>query len=98
MTQQNAAMVEETNAATKNLTQEASQLSKAFASFKIGEDQNRGMIGNKAFDGHRAPGGRAKAAGNVLDLRVQTQAPAPLPRPTQITYGNLAEKDDWSEF
>lgn len=39
MTQQNAAMVEETNAATKNLTQEASQLSSAFANFRIGEDR-----------------------------------------------------------
>lgn len=39
MTQQNAAMVEETNAATKNLTQEADQLSKAFSSFAIGREQ-----------------------------------------------------------
>jgi methyl-accepting chemotaxis protein len=35
MTQQNAAMVEETNAATKNLTQEANVLEKTFSSFRI---------------------------------------------------------------
>nr|WP_246438420.1 methyl-accepting chemotaxis protein [Novosphingobium piscinae] len=38
MTQQNAAMVEETNAATHNLSREASQLANAFASFRIGRD------------------------------------------------------------
>jgi methyl-accepting chemotaxis protein len=38
MTQQNAAMVEETNAATKNLNHEARQLAGTFASFRIGGD------------------------------------------------------------
>jgi len=37
MTQQNAAMVEETNAATKNLNHEARQLASTFAGFRIGE-------------------------------------------------------------
>ncbi|WP_066531923.1 methyl-accepting chemotaxis protein [Erythrobacter sp. CCH5-A1] len=36
MTQQNAAMVEETNAATKNLNHEARQLAGTFAGFRIG--------------------------------------------------------------
>lgn len=36
MTQQNAAMVEETNAATKNLNHEARQLASTFAGFRIG--------------------------------------------------------------
>ncbi len=36
MTQQNAAMVEETNAATKNLNHEARQLAQTFAAFRIG--------------------------------------------------------------
>jgi methyl-accepting chemotaxis protein len=39
MTQQNAAMVEETNAATKNLNNEARQLAGTFAGFRIGEGQ-----------------------------------------------------------
>lgn len=37
MTQQNAAMVEETNAATKNLNHEARQLAETFAGFRIGD-------------------------------------------------------------
>ena len=37
MTQQNAAMVEETNAATKNLNHEARQLAATFADFRIGD-------------------------------------------------------------
>jgi methyl-accepting chemotaxis protein len=37
MTQQNAAMVEETNAATKNLNHEARQLAATFAAFRIGD-------------------------------------------------------------
>ena len=37
MTQQNAAMVEETNAATKNLNHEAHQLAATFAGFRIGD-------------------------------------------------------------
>jgi methyl-accepting chemotaxis protein len=37
MTQQNAAMVEETNAATKNLNHEARQLAATFAGFRISE-------------------------------------------------------------
>jgi len=36
MTQQNAAMVEETNAATKNLNHEARALAGTFAGFRIG--------------------------------------------------------------
>ncbi|PLK28054.1 methyl-accepting chemotaxis protein [Porphyrobacter sp. TH134] len=38
MTQQNAAMVEETNAATKNLNHEARQLATTFAGFRISQD------------------------------------------------------------
>ncbi|WP_081095038.1 methyl-accepting chemotaxis protein [Erythrobacter donghaensis] len=40
MTQQNAAMVEETNAATKNLNHEARQLAGTFAGFRIGEAES----------------------------------------------------------
>jgi len=40
MTQQNAAMVEETNAATKNLNHEARQLANTFAAFRISDGQS----------------------------------------------------------
>lgn len=43
MTQQNAAMVEETSAATVNLRQEAMQLSRSFATFEIGQRNAAGF-------------------------------------------------------
>lgn len=84
MTQQNAAMVEETNAATKNLTQEAGQLSSAFASFRIGGSDN----------GQLARG--RPVSGNVVSVRTAHPVPAHVPLP-QVS-GNLALSNDWSEF
>ena len=55
MTQQNAAMVEETNAATKNLNHEARQLAATFAAFRIGDGHGDGH-GHGHGDGHGAPG------------------------------------------
>ncbi|MFM7348620.1 MAG: methyl-accepting chemotaxis protein [Erythrobacter sp.] len=48
MTQQNAAMVEETNAATKNLNHEARQLAATFAAFRIGDASQGAGIGEIA--------------------------------------------------
>ncbi|WP_298188754.1 methyl-accepting chemotaxis protein [Novosphingobium sp.] len=84
MTQQNAAMVEETNAATKNLTQEAQQLSNAFASFRIGD---KPAAAN--------PGVRSYAPSKAVPSPAVAAAPAPL---RQISHGNLAVDTDWSEF
>ena len=84
MTQQNAAMVEETNAATKNLTQEAQQLSNAFASFRIGDKPVAAT-----------PAVRSYAPGKAVPPPAVVAAPAP-PRP--ISHGNLAVDTDWSEF
>ena len=47
MTQQNAAMVEQTNAATKNLNHEARQLATTFAGFRIAK-ADRGAMGGAA--------------------------------------------------
>lgn len=92
MTQQNAAMVEETNAATKNLTQEASQLSKAFASFKIGDDHTQRTFGTPAS------GYREKGPEIASQRLAQLDAPPSSPHPPRLAHGNLAIKDDWSEF
>ena len=87
MTQQNAAMVEETNAATKNLTQEASHLSRTFAGFKIGAE--RPQLGSPAFAALGATTPRAPVA---------LPPPAP-PRPVVISpSSNLAVAEDWSDF
>lgn len=48
MTQQNAAMVEETNAATKNLNHEARQLAQTFAAFRIGDGRQGAGYGDVA--------------------------------------------------
>ncbi|MCX9147429.1 methyl-accepting chemotaxis protein [Erythrobacter sp. WG] len=53
MTQQNAAMVEETNAATKNLNHEARQLAQTFAGFRIGDATGGGGPAPGAW--HAAP-------------------------------------------
>ena len=84
MTQQNAAMVEETNAATKNLTQDATQLSQAFASFKIGNKRAQAF---PAQDVRPAMHNTAEARDGRLKA---TSQPA--------FSGNLAVASDWSEF
>lgn len=83
MTQQNAAMVEETNAATKNLTQEAGQLSNAFSSFRIGREQRR------------FPAPVSSLASAVAPSAVKAATPAPS---VPLVTGNLAVDHDWSEF
>ena len=91
MTQQNAAMVEQTNAATKNLTQEATQLSKAFASFRISDRP----------DGGRGALGYAPMAPAPAPTPVYNPAPAqrlPAPRSVPAISGNLAMEEDWSDF
>jgi len=52
MTQQNAAMVEETNAATKNLNHEARQLAATFAGFRIGDGYG-GEVGSSDLPSRR---------------------------------------------
>lgn len=91
MTQQNAAMVEETNAATKNLNNEARQLASTFAAFRIGADGAAGTA--------PAP----QTAPTPLESPARSQRPR---RTAPMTQGNLARKipaplaadDDWSEF
>jgi methyl-accepting chemotaxis protein len=85
MTQQNAAMVEETNAATKNLTQEATQLSNAFASFKIGDER---------------PRARVQSVTTAMPAARQVPAfkPAPVAAPRPAVSGNLAIDSDWADF
>ena len=84
MTQQNAAMVEETNAATTMLAREANHLKDAFANFKIGDYK-----GSVATPARRLP-----ASGNVVAVPA-ARASAP---PAFSSEGNLAVDQDWSEF
>ncbi|WP_225206119.1 HAMP domain-containing methyl-accepting chemotaxis protein [Novosphingobium huizhouense] len=86
MTQQNAAMVEQTNAATKNLTQEASHLSATFAGFKIGKERTSSL-----------PGMRGGAV--VAPFPAPAPALPPATRPVAaLPASNLAVAEDWSDF
>jgi methyl-accepting chemotaxis protein len=60
MTQQNAAMVEETNAATKNLNHEARHLASTFAGFRIGDAGSSG--GSATATARRLPANSRRAA------------------------------------
>lgn len=87
MTQQNAAMVEETNAATKNLTSESNQLSQAFASFKIGDEKPR----------HHPLRPAAGSPASIPAPRLISRS-EPVRTPTYTSVGNTAAETDWSEF
>ena len=85
MTQQNAAMVEETTAATAMLAREAEQLFEAFSTFKVDDG------GSTRRPTSVAPVRSARPA------PVSSRATIPAP----MVVGNLAVQpstDDWSEF
>ena len=67
MTQQNAAMVEETTAATKNLNNEARQLTNAFASFRIAPAIGHNVVNYDSWSGADAAefGGAAMPRGRA---------------------------------
>ena len=67
MTQQNAAMVEETTAATKNLNNEARQLTNAFASFRIAPAIGHNVVSYDSWSGADAAefGGAAMPTGRA---------------------------------
>ncbi|MBW8753966.1 MAG: CHASE3 domain-containing protein [Sphingomonadales bacterium] len=87
MTQQNAAMVEQTTAATELLAKEAEELFRAFSAFKVDAGQ-----------GHGQARGPAAAAASVV--RAMPRPPQSRPVPVQQVAGNLAiqSDDDWSDF
>ncbi len=106
MTQQNAAMVEESTAATRSLSTEAQRLGELVAQFRVSTGS-----GHSAY----AAPAPAYAPPPPAPLPVQRKpAPAPAPRraappPPPPVTGNLARKpehapapalaeDDWSEF
>jgi methyl-accepting chemotaxis protein len=87
MTQQNAAMVEQTTAATELLAKEAEDLYRAFSAFQVDTGSARrpsAPVVHAMPVQHRAPAPR----------------PAARPAPQPQVIGNLAVQgdDDWSEF
>ncbi len=84
MTQQNAAMVEETNAATTMMAREANHLKDTFANFRIGDYKS-----NVAPLVRSAPSPIKKTAIPAS----RHSAPA-----SMSSEGNLAVANDWNEF
>ena len=84
MTQQNAAMVEETTAATEMLAREAQQLFEAFSIFKVDDS---------------APIPMRAAAPTPLPAPRAKSAPKPVAAPPVVgNLAVQANEDDWSEF
>jgi methyl-accepting chemotaxis protein len=94
-TQQNAAMVEETSAAARNLSQEVGNLAANAAQFSFER-----RLRSKSVDVERRSGARAPAA--VLQPPAPTRLAAAKPRPISSQHtkaGALAiVTDDWADF
>jgi len=95
VTQQNAALVEESAAAAESLRLQAAQLVQAVSAFKVGDAAPaRAAAATPApapAAKPRAPVAAAKAAAAVT--KAAAAAPAVVPKPAAATAG-----DDWSEF
>lgn len=94
VTQQNAAMVEETTAASAVLSSEADTLRSLVARFRVSTQAN----------GHQAPGA-SRASRQVAQTRPQPMnaaAPAPrarsVPKVAAVSHGSAAVADEWQEF
>ncbi|MCO6381908.1 methyl-accepting chemotaxis protein [Oceanicola sp. 502str15] len=105
VTQQNAAMFEETNAASQSLTSEADTLKSTMSRFRIGD-----VVANTATaPGDAMPAPAAVAASKAAPAAKPAEAPAPEPtfrsgrNPAPATQGNTAlavnpADEDWEEF
>ncbi|WP_372731442.1 methyl-accepting chemotaxis protein [Novosphingobium sp.] len=90
MTQQNAAMVEESAAAARSLAQQANTLSASVGAFRIGDNVRQ-------FTQHAAPAPAPAPAPAAVYTPAPRQAPVAARAP--VAYGNLAvASDDWDEF
>jgi methyl-accepting chemotaxis protein len=110
MTQQNAAMVEQSTAATRSLSSEAQRLGELVAQFRVSAGAGQSAYAPPAY----APPPPAAQPAPIPAARKAAPAPAPKPRkaaPPPPVTGNLARKpepapmaapapadDDWSEF
>ncbi|WP_353228127.1 methyl-accepting chemotaxis protein [Novosphingobium sp.] len=86
-TTQNAAMVEQTTAATNLMADEARKLGGAVAAFRVSGD-----------GGHPVHQGSGRHDVTRLPLRTTPTAPAPRKVVKTATASALAADDDWSEF
>jgi methyl-accepting chemotaxis protein len=85
-TQQNAALVEESTAASRSLAHESERLTGVVDRFSL------------AGSGSARAAPRAAASAPVVELPAMRAAPRRTPAPAPVSYGNTAVAEDWSEF
>ena len=88
-TQQNAALVEESTAASRSLAHESERLSAVVDRFSLS--------GGGRSTPSRAPANSAARA-PVVELPAMRSAPRRAPAPAPVSHGNAAVAEDWSEF
>jgi len=88
-TQQNAALVEESTAASRSLAHESERLTAVVDRFSLS--------GGGRSAPSRAPA-HASARAPVVELPAMRSAPRRAPAPAPVSHGNAAVAEDWSEF
>ena len=104
VTQQNAALVEESAAAAASLSQQANELIRVVAAFKLSHGDNQGLSSH--LRPHAAPHAATAAAPAAPvrkpatpSARPQAKAAEPAQPPRQITASaSKASEDDWETF
>ncbi|EGD59930.1 methyl-accepting chemotaxis sensory transducer [Novosphingobium nitrogenifigens DSM 19370] len=108
-TQQNAAMVEETSAGTRNLSEETARLVEQLHRFNVEDDHGAGSRRAPRSAPAHAPAPTAPLAVARVEEAIELVEAEPIPGPTaspsRSFHGNAALKrevvidsDDWSEF
>jgi methyl-accepting chemotaxis protein len=101
MTQQNAALVEQSAAAAASLRKQAEQLAQAVAIFKLGRDESKKLIASaQATSRDRIaidPSPDAPRAAPAPKTQLEPR-PVAAPRPAAPPPDASGKKDDWEEF
>ena len=105
VTQQNAALVEESAAAAASLSQQANELIRVVAAFKLHQGDNQGLSSQlrssaplQTSHAPTAASTRKPASPTQRPLATAQAAPASSAPPRQITASSKASEDDWETF
>ena len=103
MTQQNAALVEQSAAAATSLREQAGQLADAVSIFKLGQQESRKVIAQAQATARdraaaAAPTAAAGATASPTPAAARAPAKAKPAAPSAPTPPSAAKADDWEEF
>ena len=96
VTQQNAALVEESAAAASSLREQAETLAQAVAVFKLSQQSSRQAIAT-AQSSAKAAMAEAKPAAKPVAAKPAGKRPA-APAPVKAATEGSSAKDNWEEF